>query len=194
MKILREATSGLNLLLVILGFLGIFSSFFGNKPFLLKLAIMAIFVLLFLVGLTNRRALRQTNSAQQFNTVFFIRNAFLCSLLFWYLILFMIMKTHDHPPFFMILFPFSLAVTGILCIIVGIKAQTVSKVACALDDILEDDTLEDAKKKNSAKTKKLTMKFECPHCEQHLEAPSKMFGSSIDCPTCNEQIQVPQSS
>jgi len=36
------------------------------------------------------------------------------------------------------------------------------------------------------------IKFSCPHCSQHLEAPPEMFGAVIACPSCDKQIQVPQ--
>ena len=35
------------------------------------------------------------------------------------------------------------------------------------------------------------IRFECPHCEQSLEAPSDMAGESIDCPSCGNPIDVP---
>jgi len=35
------------------------------------------------------------------------------------------------------------------------------------------------------------IKFTCPHCDQHLEVPSEMFGGSIDCPSCTVSIQLP---
>lgn len=35
------------------------------------------------------------------------------------------------------------------------------------------------------------LKFACPHCRQHLEAPAEMFGTDIACPSCNKGIQVP---
>lgn len=35
------------------------------------------------------------------------------------------------------------------------------------------------------------IKFACPHCQQHLEAPPDMAGDSLACPSCNEAIRVP---
>jgi DNA-directed RNA polymerase subunit RPC12/RpoP len=34
-------------------------------------------------------------------------------------------------------------------------------------------------------------KFNCPHCEQPLEAPEDMRGQVVSCPKCNGQIRVP---
>jgi len=34
-------------------------------------------------------------------------------------------------------------------------------------------------------------KFNCPHCQQSLEAPQEMLGTVIDCPACNNRIQLP---
>jgi hypothetical protein len=36
------------------------------------------------------------------------------------------------------------------------------------------------------------LKFNCPHCEQSLEAPDEMLGQTIDCPSCNCQIDLPK--
>lgn len=36
-----------------------------------------------------------------------------------------------------------------------------------------------------------SIKFSCPHCSQHLEAPDSMLGSVLDCPTCGQSISVP---
>ncbi len=33
--------------------------------------------------------------------------------------------------------------------------------------------------------------FDCPHCQQNLEAPLEMAGDSLPCPTCGTLIQVP---
>jgi len=33
-------------------------------------------------------------------------------------------------------------------------------------------------------------KFNCPHCNQSLEAPEEMLGQSINCPSCNNLIQL----
>lgn len=35
--------------------------------------------------------------------------------------------------------------------------------------------------------------FNCPHCEQHLEAESDMVGMELNCPTCGQLIRVPES-
>jgi len=35
-------------------------------------------------------------------------------------------------------------------------------------------------------------KFDCPHCQQSLEAPEDMLGQMIECPSCNGSIQLPQ--
>jgi len=35
-------------------------------------------------------------------------------------------------------------------------------------------------------------KFNCPHCEQSLEAPEDMLGQTIECPACNGSIQLPE--
>lgn len=34
--------------------------------------------------------------------------------------------------------------------------------------------------------------FNCPHCEQWLEAPQEMMGETIDCPSCNGSIELPK--
>ena len=35
------------------------------------------------------------------------------------------------------------------------------------------------------------LKFNCPHCNQPLEAPQEMFGKTNECPSCSGQIQIP---
>ena len=35
------------------------------------------------------------------------------------------------------------------------------------------------------------IKFGCPHCEQHIEAPSETANHGMICPRCKEQIVVP---
>jgi hypothetical protein len=35
-------------------------------------------------------------------------------------------------------------------------------------------------------------KFNCPHCQQSLEAPEDMLGQMIECPACNGSIQLPE--
>ena len=34
------------------------------------------------------------------------------------------------------------------------------------------------------------IKFSCPYCGQHLEAPMDMIGESIDCPNCMKPIKI----
>lgn len=34
--------------------------------------------------------------------------------------------------------------------------------------------------------------FNCPHCDQSLEAPEDMLGETIECPSCNGSIQLPE--
>jgi ribosomal protein L37AE/L43A len=34
-------------------------------------------------------------------------------------------------------------------------------------------------------------KFNCPHCQQSLEAPKDILGTVIECPSCNGSIQLP---
>lgn len=34
-------------------------------------------------------------------------------------------------------------------------------------------------------------KFNCPHCNQSLEAPEDMLGETLDCPSCGGQIALP---
>ncbi|MDA3799860.1 MAG: TerB N-terminal domain-containing protein [Kiritimatiellae bacterium] len=36
------------------------------------------------------------------------------------------------------------------------------------------------------------LKFNCPHCEQHLEAPEEILGKKIECPSCKGHIQLPE--
>jgi hypothetical protein len=38
------------------------------------------------------------------------------------------------------------------------------------------------------------LNFNCPHCNQSLEAPEEMLGQAINCPSCNGSIQLPQST
>jgi hypothetical protein len=33
--------------------------------------------------------------------------------------------------------------------------------------------------------------FNCPHCNQHLEAPQELMGQTIPCPSCNGAIRLP---
>jgi len=39
----------------------------------------------------------------------------------------------------------------------------------------------------------LDIKFSCPHCEQHLEAPAEMAGTELPCPTCEKDIRIPEA-
>jgi hypothetical protein len=34
------------------------------------------------------------------------------------------------------------------------------------------------------------IQFNCPHCEQHLEAPKELLGGTVDCPLCNGRISL----
>jgi len=34
-------------------------------------------------------------------------------------------------------------------------------------------------------------KFNCPHCNQHLEAPQELMGQTLPCPSCNGAIRLP---
>lgn len=36
------------------------------------------------------------------------------------------------------------------------------------------------------------LRFNCPQCQQSLEAPEEMLGTIIDCPSCGSQIKIPQ--
>ena len=36
------------------------------------------------------------------------------------------------------------------------------------------------------------MKFECPHCKQHLSVPPAADGMMVQCPSCNTRIKVPE--
>ncbi len=38
------------------------------------------------------------------------------------------------------------------------------------------------------------MKFECPHCRQHLKAEEEHLGTQVGCPSCGEKINVPDNS
>lgn len=35
------------------------------------------------------------------------------------------------------------------------------------------------------------IKFNCPHCSQHLDAPDESAGAALSCPACRAPIQVP---
>lgn len=36
-----------------------------------------------------------------------------------------------------------------------------------------------------------SINFNCPNCEQHLEAPAEMAGETLECPKCNQPLVVP---
>ena len=36
------------------------------------------------------------------------------------------------------------------------------------------------------------LKFDCPHCQQTLEAPEELLGQTIPCPACNGPIELPR--
>jgi membrane protein YdbS with pleckstrin-like domain len=36
------------------------------------------------------------------------------------------------------------------------------------------------------------IKFDCPHCQQHIEAPEEVLGVTVNCPTCQGAITVPK--
>lgn len=38
------------------------------------------------------------------------------------------------------------------------------------------------------------MKFECPHCRQHLEIDDTGAGQALDCPSCHQSILLPKSA
>jgi hypothetical protein len=38
------------------------------------------------------------------------------------------------------------------------------------------------------------IRFNCPHCDQHLSVERRGAGSAVNCPNCNEQIDIPQGS
>lgn len=35
-------------------------------------------------------------------------------------------------------------------------------------------------------------KFQCPHCNQHLEVPDELLGQTVECPTCKGQMTLPK--
>src|SRR5437867_6392692 len=39
-----------------------------------------------------------------------------------------------------------------------------------------------------------SIKFICPHCQQHLDAPDEAAGLPVPCPACGAQVQIPLSS
>ena len=38
------------------------------------------------------------------------------------------------------------------------------------------------------------IKFNCPKCGQHIEAPTEMEGQTVGCPVCNHRIAIRSSS
>lgn len=38
------------------------------------------------------------------------------------------------------------------------------------------------------------IKYNCPHCKQHLEVPVELLGTLLECPTCQTAIQLPKAS
>jgi len=34
-------------------------------------------------------------------------------------------------------------------------------------------------------------KFNCPHCDQHLQCDEQFSGRQVQCPTCNVLIRIP---
>jgi len=36
------------------------------------------------------------------------------------------------------------------------------------------------------------MKFSCPHCDQHIDAPDESAGQQVNCPTCAKPVCLPQ--
>jgi hypothetical protein len=34
-------------------------------------------------------------------------------------------------------------------------------------------------------------KFNCPHCDQHLQCDEGLSGRQIQCPACNKLIRIP---
>ena len=37
------------------------------------------------------------------------------------------------------------------------------------------------------------VKFSCPHCNQHVEAPKEILGTTVDCPSCSKRFQLTSS-
>ena len=35
--------------------------------------------------------------------------------------------------------------------------------------------------------------FDCPFCNQNLDAPSDMAGAAINCPACGKEISIPEA-
>ncbi len=43
---------------------------------------------------------------------------------------------------------------------------------------------------SSAQEPSREIKFTCPHCGQHIEAPVSLIGSVVTCPTCTQNIHI----
>ncbi len=39
-----------------------------------------------------------------------------------------------------------------------------------------------------------SLKFACPHCEQHLEAPEEFLGQTVQCPTCKQSLTLSKAT
>lgn len=39
-----------------------------------------------------------------------------------------------------------------------------------------------------------TIKFSCPNCDQHIEAPENLIGSIVSCPSCSQNIHIGKRS
>ena len=85
MKTLRAVASGFSILLMVLCVIGILRPFFVIQwydPFWIVGTLLTTFIyaVVFWTGWNNRRALRQVDSTEQFDTVFFLANALVCLL------------------------------------------------------------------------------------------------------------------
>ena len=85
MKTLPAVASSFSILLMVVCVIGILSSFFvmnWSDPFQIGLTLFTTFSYAVAVwtGWNNRRALRQMDSTEQFDTVFFLTNALVCLL------------------------------------------------------------------------------------------------------------------
>ena len=38
-----------------------------------------------------------------------------------------------------------------------------------------------------------SLRFACPHCEQHIECDPALAGTDLECPTCGQLIHVPET-
>ena len=64
-------------------------------------------------------------------------------------------------------------------------------------------SFQDALRKKAESTKQLSqpeiepstdIRFNCPHCDQHLCVEQSGAGIAVNCPNCNEQIEVPHTT